>query len=483
MPASSRTPPPPGPGNAPGSRNTPGTGRRFFIENLGCAKNQVDAEVMIAALERDAWECVDDPGSADVILVNSCGFIEPAKQESIDVTLAMLGNYPDARVVMTGCLSQRYPDQLVVEIPELAGVFGNRAPHRIAAFLRTLDAGGTRVSVPDAALDSHERSRLLSLPGSAYVKVSEGCDNRCSFCAIPLIRGRARSKPLDAIVTEIRTLVDRGIREINLVAQDLASYGADRRGAGAAIVDAGAVSVDARVTGVSLLRAISQVPGNFWVRLLYVYPDRFPDGFLEIVRDDPRILPYFDIPFQHASTTVLRRMARPGTADGYLDLVARIRDALPDVFLRSTFLVGFFGEDDAAFEELLAFQQKVRLDWLGVFPYSPEDGTRAMKGDPPLDVPPELALRRADLVAERQREITHERVERLVGRTLDVLVEELVPHEPLALGRCYAQAPDVDGAVVIHVPDPSDGPAVVPGEFIRCAIVRRNGLDVEAVPL
>ncbi|TVQ20329.1 MAG: 30S ribosomal protein S12 methylthiotransferase RimO [Spirochaetaceae bacterium] len=447
--------------------------RRFFIENLGCAKNQVDAEVMIAALERDAWECADDPGGADVILVNSCGFIEPAKQESIDVTLAMLHDYPDARVVVTGCLSQRYPDELVVEIPELAGVFGNRAPHRIAEFLRTLDAGGTRVSVPDAALDSHERSRLLSLPGSAYVKVSEGCDNRCSFCAIPLIRGRARSKPLDAIVTEVRTLVDRGIREINLVAQDLASYGADR--------DASQAGRSA--TGETLLRAISQLPGEFWVRLLYVYPDRFPEGFLDIVRDDPRILPYFDIPFQHASTAVLRRMARPGTADGYLDLVSRIRDALPDVFLRSTFLVGFFGEDDAAFDELLEFQQRVQLDWLGVFPYSPEDGTRAMKGSPPLDVSPELALRRADTVAERQRPITHERVERLVGRTLDVLVEELVPQEPLALGRCYAQAPDVDGAVVIHVPDPADGPMVVPGDFIRCRIVRRNGLDVEAVPL
>ena len=449
---------------------SPVAGNRFFLENLGCAKNQVDAEIMIAALEAAGWELTDDPQSASTILVNTCGFIEPAKQESINVTLEHIDAVPSARVVMTGCLSQRYPEELAAEIPELAGVFGNRAPARIVEFLSGLDLGGPRTMVPSGGLEAHRRTHLLSFPGSAFVKVSEGCDNRCTFCAIPLIRGAMRSKPLDDVIVEIRDLLDRGIREINLVAQDLASYGRDLDGA----------SPD------ELLRQISALDGEFWVRLLYVYPERFPSSFFPILRDDARLLPYFDIPFQHASRDVLRRMGRPGSSESYHALIRTIRAELPDAVLRSTLLVGFFGESTAAFDELLAFQEEAALDWLGVFPYSPEEGTPAMRGAPDLDVSPQVALERAALLEERQRAITHARMERFVGTDLDVLVEELVPDEPLAIGRCYAQAPDVDGSVVVHVPDEgvtSGSARVSPGEFVRCRIVRRNGLDLEAVPL
>ncbi|MFW5826180.1 MAG: 30S ribosomal protein S12 methylthiotransferase RimO [bacterium] len=453
--------------------------RTFYVENLGCAKNQVDAEVMIAALERAGWARALDPDDADTILVNTCGFIEPAKEESITTTLGFIEAYPRSRVVMTGCLSQRYPEELAAEIPELAGVFGNRAPARVPEFLADLDAGGERVRIPSAGLEAHERTHLLSFPGSAFVKVSEGCDNRCSFCAIPLIRGSHRSKPMDAILAEVEALLDRGVVEINLVAQDLASYGKDLPEA----------------TPDELLRRISTLPGDFWVRLLYVYPERFPESFFPILRADPRLLPYFDIPFQHASTKVLRGMGRPGDAERYLSLVRRIREELPDAVIRSTLLVGFFGETDEAFDELLSFQQQADLDWLGVFPYSPEEGTPATRGNPRRDVSPKLAERRARAVEERQREITERRMDRFVGRDLDVLVEELVPEEPLAIGRCYAQAPEVDGAVVVHVPEEelgADGGAavahatarrVVPGRLVRCRIVKRNGLDLEAVPL
>lgn len=457
---------------------------------------------MIAALERAGWARADDPADAGTILVNSCGFIEPAKEESITTTLGMIEAYPRARVVMSGCLSQRYAQELAEEMPELGGVFGNRAPARIAEFLDLVEAGGDRVMVPPAGstpdrLESLERTHLLSFPGSAFVKVSEGCDNRCSFCAIPLIRGRARSKRPDAIVAEIEALLGRGIVEINLVAQDLASYGRDL------------AADDPRATPEALLKAISAVSGDFWVRLLYVYPDRFPATFFPILRDDPRLLPYFDVPFQHASRDVLKRMGRPGSADAYLGLIRSIRRELPDAVIRSTLLVGFFGETDEAFDELLAFQNQADLDWLGVFAYSPEEGTPAMRGNPRRDVSRKVAEARVRTVEERQREITEARMERFVGRDLDVLVEELVPHEPLAIGRCYAQAPEVDGAVVVHVPDewPAAGgertaeqsgeapggdaaaePAarprrVVPGRFVRCRIVRRNGLDLEAVPL
>ena len=434
---------------------------------------------MISALQSEGWNATDDPSAADTILVNTCGFIEPAKQESIDTTLMHLQHAPDARVVMTGCLSQRYPDELATEIPELAGVFGNRAPESIGQFLRKVEsksADGPVVEVPDATIDRPLRSDLLSFPGSAFLKVSEGCDNRCSFCAIPLIRGRMRSRPPSHILAEVDDLLANGVREINLVAQDLASYGRDLarvRGDRTAPPTASAAEAPTE-----LLRAITERDGDFWIRLLYVYPDRFPDSFLNMCASDARILPYFDIPFQHGSDQVLKRMGRPGTRQGYLSLVRRIRDALPDAIIRTSLMVGFFGETDEAFAELLDFQQEARLDWVGVFPYSPEDGTRAVQGSPEPDVSPEVAEERAAIVREAQIPITEGRMDRLVGRTLDVLVEENVPHEPLAIGRCYAQAPEVDGAVVINTQT-----RLQPGTFVRCAIARRNGLDVEAVAL
>ncbi len=456
------------------------TGRRLFLETLGCAKNQVDSEVMLQALRSSGWTPVGDPEQADLILVNSCGFIEAAKQESIDVTLSLAEANPQARIVMAGCLSQRYAGELAAEMPELAGLYGNRSPARIPEFLaRIQEESAPRqaplVWLPESEFVGGPRGELLGFPGSAYVKVSEGCDNRCSFCAIPLIRGRMRSKPLGVVLEEIDVLLASGAREINLVAQDLASYGRDHAVRAAAATG----RPTPETAGVRLLREISRRAGQFWVRLLYVYPDRFPPEFLEIVAADPRIVPYFDIPLQHADATVLRRMGRPGSAERYLALLANIRSALPDVFIRSTFLVGFLGEDERAFEALLEFQEQARIDWLGVFEYSPEEGTPAMRGNPQPEVSPELAAARAALLRERQEKITWASVDRLVGRELDVLVEERIPDEPLALGRCYAQAPEVDGAVVIHTGEQT----ATPGEFLRCRIVRRNGLDVEARPL
>ncbi len=429
---------------------------------------------MIASLQALGWTLTRDPSDASTILVNTCGFIESAKQESINTTLEFLQQSPEARVVMTGCLSQRYPEELATEIPELAGVFGNRAPETIGGFLDRMAGTSSQkplVEVPEATVQRPLRSDLFSFPGSAYLKVSEGCDNRCSFCAIPLIRGRMRSRPPADVLAEVDDLLRRGVREINLVAQDLASYGRDLSRLG---VDAR----EATQAPAELIRAITERDGDFWIRLLYVYPDRFPESFLELCASDARILPYFDIPFQHASSSVLKRMGRPGSRKGYLDLIRRIRDALPDSVIRTSLMVGFFGETDEAFSELLEFQKQAELDWVGVFAYSPEDGTKAMRGDPELDVAPELAEERASIVREAQIPITQARMDRLVGKTLDVLVEENVPEEPLSLGRCYAHAPEVDGAVVINTQKPLE-----PGSFVRCAIARRNGLDVEAVAL
>jgi ribosomal protein S12 methylthiotransferase len=421
---------------------------------------------MISALDAAGWSRVPDPETAAVIIVNSCGFIEPAKQEAIDTVLDFSDGFPNAKIVMAGCLSQRYPGEIAAELPELSGVIGNRAPERVAEFLAAVLNSDERVFVPPPVAEVTKafprRNELLSLPGSAYVKVAEGCDNRCSFCAIPLIRGPLRSRGIGDIAAEFRQLLDAGIVEFNLVAQDLASFGRDT---GQCLPE--------------LLGALLDIDSRFWIRPLYVYPEHFPESLLEICESDPRVLPYFDIPLQHASPAVLKRMGRPADPDANLRLVSRIRERLPDAFLRSTFLVGFYGETDNDFERLLDFQEAAQLDWVGVFSYSPEDGTAAERFAGRLPLPgPETDARKAQLM-RRQERITAGRVARLVGRELDVLIEEPVVNEPLALGRCYAHAPEVDGAVVVNV----SAVQPAPGTFVRCRITRSTGLDVEAEPL
>ena len=426
----------------------------------------------MAVLAEDGWLRSAEPDDAQVIIVNSCGFIEPAKQESIDVVLDLSIRHSDAKIVMTGCLSQRYSGDLAQEMPELSGIVGNRAPGRIAEFLRQMlesDARvfvpGTHDLVPGTQGTGHARGELLSLPGSAYVKVAEGCDHKCSFCAIPLIRGRLRSRRVPDLAGEVSRLVESGILEINLVAQDLAAFGQDN---GENLPE--------------LLERLLEIDMHFWIRLLYVYPEHFPDELLDLCARDPRVLPYFDIPVQHASATVLRRMGRPATAQQNLALIERIRNRLPDAFLRSTFLVGFYGESDRDFADLVEFQREAQIDWLGVFTYSPEDGTPAARFEGKLPLPGPEADSRRDELMRLQEPITYNRVDRLVGTELDVLVEEMVPHEPLALGRAYAHAPDVDGAVVLTLGEGAVS-GVRPGALVRCRVSRRNGLDVEAAPL
>lgn len=442
-----------------------------YLESLGCAKNQVDSEVMLAALISAGHHAVDDSAQADLILVNTCGFIQPAKQESIDVSLALAGAHPDTPVVMTGCLSQRYATDLAAEMPEIAGFLGNRAPSQVVSLLERV-LGGRRVVTADASVPPNaiRRTQLLSLPGSAYLKVAEGCDNRCSFCAIPLIRGAVRSRSISSIVTEARDLLDRGILEINLVAQDLGSFGRDR----------GSQEL------VPLLRALTADSRHFWIRLLYIHPERVPTDLLSVMADEPRVLPYLDLPFQHASTPVLREMGRSGSAEEYLRLLATIRERLPNPVIRSTALVGFEAESDAAFQELCAFQEAAELDWLGVFTYSPEEGTPAYlptpSGQPARRGRPsrkEAALRR-DHLMRRQQEISTARMRRFVGQDLELLIEEPVAEEPLAIGRGYPHAPEVDGAVVLHVRP--EAPAVA-GSAVRCRVIQANGLDLEAVPI
>lgn len=439
--------------------------RLFSIENLGCAKNQVDAEIMGNRLVDRGWTWAADHASADVILVNTCGFIEPAKQESIDTTLDLTARFPHARIVMTGCLAQRYAPDLAAGLPELAGVFGNRAPERVDELVTRLDdAAEPVVWRPRASSESSSGARparrmRLSPPGSVYLKIAEGCDHRCSFCAIPAIRGGLRVRRDADILQEFDELLEDGVVEFNLVAQDLAAWRGDD---GADLV--------------WLLHRMLERSGRFWIRLLYLYPDTFPSEVLPVAAADSRVVPYFDLSFQHAAPGILRRMGRPGDAAGYLALIRDIRRQLPDVALRSSFIVGFPGETEDDLEALAAFLTAARLEWGGVFAYSREDGTPAARfSDPPPDE--KTVARRRDRIQELQSAITTDRLRRFVGRRLTALVEEPFVDGDLdvAIGRLPQQAPDVDGVVVIH------GAARVPaGRLVAVEITDVTGVDLQA---
>ncbi|MDR2740041.1 MAG: 30S ribosomal protein S12 methylthiotransferase RimO [Treponema sp.] len=436
-------------------------GGSYYLDPFGCVKNQVDAETMMAILDRSDWSRTEDSSNADLIIINSCGFIESAKQESINAVLSYRKQYPEKKILLAGCLAKRYPGELSESLPEADALFGNT---NIAAITKTANSitgrGDDSSSSPEFFPHSLLGDRpLLSLPGQAYVKISEGCNNRCSFCAIPGIRGPLQSRPIPRVLDECRRLLERGIGELCLIGQDLGSYGADLGGAGLP----------------ELLEALSSLEGHFWVRFLYIHPDNFPRPILEVCRRDKRFLPYFDLPFQHGSAKILRAMNRRLDPGAYLSLLGEIREILPDVVIRSTFLTGFPGETEEDFQELLDFQARADLDWVGVFAYSREEDTPAynMKGR----VSKKTAAQRKTMIEEQQTGITERRMDRFIGRALECLIEETVDEEDVYLGRLYCQAPEVDGSTVIR----SDRP-LTPGTFIQGRVFARSGFDLELSP-
>jgi ribosomal protein S12 methylthiotransferase len=447
---------------------------RYFLDPFGCVKNQVDAENMMAHLNKAGWENTPDAEQADLIIVNSCGFIESAKQESIKAVIGWRKTCPGKKILLAGCLAQRYAKELAEIMPEADGFIG---VNDIAQIVQTAEnltksADKTNAKPAHAGLSTGERP-LLSLPGSAYVKITEGCDNRCSFCAIPLIRGGLVSRTIPDILEECRALLNRGIVELNIIGQDIGAFGTDAPRSAAKLPE--------------LLNAVSLLEGRFWVRLLYIHPDHFPMQILDIMEKDARFLPYFDIPFQHASAKILAAMNRRGSsgdgAEKYLQLLETIRGRLPRAVIRSTFLLGFPGETEEDFAALLDFQEKAKLDWLGCFTYSREEGTAAysMKGR----VPAKIAAARKHTIEERQIPITEKNMERFVGETLEVLLEERIDaaaangeDEILWLGRLYCQAPDIDGAAVICG---TGGESLRAGSLARCKVIARRGFDLEVI--
>jgi ribosomal protein S12 methylthiotransferase len=442
---------------------------RFWIDRHGCAKNDVDGEEIAARLEAAGHSYSQGAADADLVIVNTCGFIEDAKKESIAAIVALKAAYPGKRVLVAGCLAQRYAKELAADLPEADGIVGNADLGAVLAAAEATLAGERPVLVPEAStsIGTVRRVRRFDFPGTAHVKATEGCSNFCSFCAIPLIRGRLRSRPLGEVVDECRDLLAQGVREIVLIGQDLGSYGRDFPVSGGA---AGSSRLP------DLLERLSRLEGDFIVRTLYIHPDNFPERILPVMASDPRLVPYLDLPFQHASEPILKAMNRKGSGEAYLELIARIRSVLPDAAIRSTFLLGFPGETDEDFETLRDFQERARLDWLGSFAYSREEGTAAY--DMPARVPKKTVAARRKAVEEAQERITREALGRFVGRELEVLVEETVApagdgEERLALGRAWNQAPDVDGLTVLR------GPAE-PGKTVRARVLAVNGVDFDA---
>lgn len=442
----------------------------FYVENLGCAKNQVDAEVIIASLKESGWRYApDNPSEADLIIVNTCGFIRSAQQEALDALIGAKREYPGKRVVAAGCLAQRWAKELPCLLPELDGVFGNRVPRRIVEITDSVMAGEKPVFVPEGENLGADRRDFFGFKRSVYLKIGDGCDHRCRYCAIPLIKGSLVSRPEADILAETDALLAQGVYEINLVAQDLAAYGSDRGERGGEGL-------------IRLLRGIldtKRVRDDFRIRLLYLHPDEFPLGLLDLMASDPRLLPYLDIPFQHASAPVLRAMGRSGNTDSYLRLIDTIRGKLPDAAIRSTFLVGHPGEGRREFSELIGFQERAELEWAGVFAWSREEGTPSAedKGAFRTRLGASAAQRRKDELETRQIPLTEMRLDAMIGRVVDVLVEEPLDGEDLAIGRGPMNAPEVDGCVVLSLE------ASAEGDVVQTRIVGRSGFDLRAEPV
>ena len=438
--------------------------KKIYIESLGCAKNQVDSEVLLTIAKEKGYVRVTEAKDADLIFVNTCGFIESAKEESINTFFALNGAYPDAKIVLGGCLAQRYAEEL--ELEEADAIFGNRDLAAFSDVLDSLDKGDDQIVLkpdyPDPDREKDEREEYLSMPRSCYLKISEGCDHRCSYCAIPIIRGGLRSRSEDRIIDEARDLIRKGFFEINLIAQDLGAYGTD---------------FDGKSHFCDLLTKLASLEGDFRLRLLYIHPDTFPEELISIVKNSEKIIPYFDIPFQHSSERVLRKMRRFGNTEKYLALINRIRSEIPEAVIRTTLMLGFPGEEREDFDELLSFVRQARFDWMGSFLYSREEDTPAfdMRDEKAHEKAVKRAARWKNELEELQSAITEERLQGFVGKKYTALVEENIQGEDLSIARIYSQAPEVDGLTVIM------GEGIAPGDVVEVGIRAVRGVDLEAV--
>ena len=407
---------------------------RIGMVSLGCAKNQVNAEQMLFLLQQADFEVTGDPDGCDLAVVNTCGFIDSAKQEAIDNILA-LGQLKEegrlGKILVTGCLAQRYQEEIIREMPEVDGILGTGSYYDIVGAVKKVLAGRRVLQFDDIDAPLDETDRILTTPDHyAYLKIAEGCDNHCSYCIIPQLRGRYRSRELDDVLYEARRLAQDGVKEIIVVAQDITRYGID--------LD------DHELLLPKLLRELCKIDGIHWVRLHYLYPEVLTDEMIDVIAEEPKIVKYIDLPIQHINNEILRKMNRRGDKEFLEGMFRKLRERIPGVVLRTSLIAGLPGEGEEEFEELCQFLRDFKLERVGAFVFSPEEGTLAATMEYP---PHEVAVQRAERLTEIQSRIMDAYNETLMGTTMEVLCEGYDPDEDAYYGRSYGDSPDIDGKV------------------------------------
>ncbi len=435
----------------------------YAFVSLGCPKNLVDSEKMLGSLSLDGYSLVSDPEGADFVIVNTCGFIESSRQESRSVIQEMLDLKKEGKtkgVIVAGCLPQRLEADggLLKEMPDIdhvVGVFGRDEITKVADRLVRGNREQRELFRPAPIKAMNDQSRLRITPSHyAYLKISEGCERTCTFCSIPSMRGKHVTKPIEMVLDEARELVDDGMRELIIVAQDTTYYGIDLYG---------------EVRLAELLRQLQKLDGIDWIRLMYLYPINFSDKLIDVIADSGNILPYLDMPLQHINSSVLKRMQRRVNSDQTRELVSKLRDRIPNVVLRTTFITGFPGETDQQFEELRQFVEETRFERMGVFTYSLEPGTPAVKLDGHL--PEDVKEARRDELMALQQKIAFEQAEKMIGYELDVIIDEEIG-DGVYVGRSYADAPEIDSNVIVR------GVDLQPGDMVPVEIMERQDYDL-----
>ncbi len=433
---------------------------KISMIGLGCPKNQVDAEMLLSTLINEGFEIQPELENSDIVIINTCGFIDSAKQEAIDSILyaaelkkaGFIGG-----IVVTGCLAERYRDEISAEMPEVDAVVGIGANGDIAEICKEVIKGKKVNTFPSKYCLSLEGDRVLTTPPHyAYLKIAEGCSNCCTYCAIPSIRGKFRSREKENIVKEAESLAKSGVKELIVVAQDTTRYGIDLYG---------------KLMLPELLRDLCKIHGIEWIRLLYCYPECMTDELIDVIASENKICKYIDLPLQHADGEILRKMNRTGDEESLTELINKIRAKIPEVVIRTTFITGFPGETEESFEALSRFVNSVKFDRLGCFAYSPEEGTFAAKMENQID--DEVKNRRAELIMEQQYRIFESKQESKIGTVMTVIVDGFDEENMLYMGRTYMDAPEIDTSVIISAED-----ELFPGQFVRVKVIGVDDCDL-----
>lgn len=420
--------------------------------SLGCAKNQVDAEQMLFLLQQAGFEIHAEPAGSDVVIINTCGFIESAKTEAIDNILAMAALKAEGsigKILVTGCLAQRYQQEILKELPEVDGVLGTGSYYDVVGAVKQLLSGREGLEeYGDIQAPVQECGRILTTPRQyAYLKIAEGCDNHCAFCIIPALRGRYRSRPMEKLIEEAKELAAGGAKELIVVAQDTSRYGIDLYG-------------ERKLA--ELLRELCRIDGIVWVRVHYLYPDEMSDELIDVLASEPKIVKYLDIPIQHINDGILKKMNRRGNSKYLRELLRKLRQRIPGLVLRTSLITGLPGEGEKEFEELCDFLREFRMERVGAFVFSPEEGTRAAKMEYPDT---EIARQRADFIEELQSRIMDDWNESMMGKRLQVLCEGFDADEDCYYGRTYADSPDIDGRILFESEQ-----TLEPGDFVTVEV-------------